>query len=130
MPRVLVLLLMFGVSTSVSAARAQTADSASQLIWQTASADMAGSPALATLPDSVRQRAGYQHWKGAVIGGGLGALGGLVLALAAHGQCADCASDPAPVVEVTVLGAGIGGAVGFLVGLASPRYRWVQTPQR
>jgi hypothetical protein len=26
---------------------------------------------------------------------------------------------------VTLVGAGLGGVFGFLVGLASPRYRWV-----
>ena len=41
-------------------------------------------PVLATVPDSIRVRAGYRHW--------------------------------------------FGGAFGFLVGLASPRYRWVPSP--
>jgi hypothetical protein len=77
------------------------------------------------LPDSVRQRVGYQHWKGGAIGAGLGALGGLALALAARGRCYDCSSDDVPVGKVTVVGAGLGGAFGFLVGLASPKYRWV-----
>jgi hypothetical protein len=81
----------------------------------------------ATIPDSIRQRVGYQHWKGAAIGGGLGALGGFVLALGAGGQCDDCSSDTAPIGKVTLIGAGIGSALGFLVGLASPRYRWVHT---
>lgn len=76
-----------------------------------------------TVPDSIRQRVGYQHWKGGAIGGG---LGGLVLALAAHGQCDDCTSDTAPVGKVTLIGAGLGGVFGFLVGAASPRYRWVR----
>ena len=84
----------------------------------------AASPAV-VIPDSFRQRVGYQHWKGAAIGGGLGALAGLALALAAHGQCDDCSSDPPNVGTVTLAGAGLGGALGFLVGLASPRYRWV-----
>ena len=78
-----------------------------------------------SIPDSVRVKAGYQHWKGAAIGGTLGALGGLFLALAAGGQCDDCTSDVAPAGQVTLIGAGLGGAFGFLVGLASPRYRWV-----
>lgn len=41
-------------------------------------------PRLPAVPDSSRQRVGYQHWKGGAIGAGLGALGGLVLALAAR----------------------------------------------
>lgn len=79
----------------------------------------------AVLPESVRRRVGYQHWKGGAIGAGLGALGGLALALAARGRCYDCSSDDAPVGKVTLVGAGLGGAFGFLVGLASPKYRWV-----
>jgi hypothetical protein len=80
---------------------------------------------LASVPDSIRWKTGYQHWKGAAIGGSLGALGGLALALLAHGQCDDCPSDTPPIGEVTLVGAGLGGVFGFLVGLASPRYRWV-----
>jgi hypothetical protein len=53
------------------------------------------------------------------------AFGGLVLALAAGGQCDDCTSNGAPAGKVTLIGAGLVGALGFLVGLASPRYRWV-----
>jgi hypothetical protein len=86
----------------------------------------AAPPAAVVIPDSIRQRAGYQHWKGAAIGGGLGALAGLALALAAHEQCSDCPSDSPNVGTVTLAGAGLGGALGFLVGLASPRYRWVR----
>ena len=130
MPRVAVLLLVLGLSPIAPAARAQTTDSATRLTRQTASATTVVSPALVTVPDSVRQGVGYQHWKGAAIGGGLGALGGLLLTLAAHGECADCTSNTAPVGKVTSIGAGIGGALGFLVGLASPRYRWVQTTER
>ena len=82
-------------------------------------------PPLASVPDSIRRKSGYQHWKGGAIGLGLGALGGLVLALAAPTECDDCTSDPAPAGKVTLVGAGLGGAFGFLVGLATPRYRWV-----
>jgi hypothetical protein len=32
-----------------------------------------------SVPDSVRLKVGYQHWKGAAIGGALGAVTGLVL---------------------------------------------------
>ena len=80
---------------------------------------------LASVPDSIRRKTGYQHWKGGAIGLGLGALGGLLLALAVPTECDDCTSDPAPAGKVTLVGAGLGGAFGFLVGLATPRYRWV-----
>jgi hypothetical protein len=80
---------------------------------------------LASVPDSIRRKTGYQHWKGGAIGLGLGALGGLLLALAVPTECDDCTSDPAPAGKVTLIGAGLGGAFGFLVGLATPRYRWV-----
>ena len=79
---------------------------------------------LVSVPDSIRRKAGYQHWKGGAIGLGLGALGGLVLALSAPTGCDDCSSDPSPAGKVTLIGAGLGGAFGFLVGLATPRYRW------
>lgn len=59
-----------------------------------------------SVPDSVRRKTGYQHWKGGAVGGGLGALGGLVLALAAPNSCADCASNSRPVGEATLIGAG------------------------
>jgi hypothetical protein len=80
---------------------------------------------LATVPDSIRRKTGYQHWKGGAIGAGVGALGGLVLALAVPHSCDDCSSDPSPTGKVTLIGAGLGGVFGFLVGLATPRYRWV-----
>jgi hypothetical protein len=80
---------------------------------------------LASVPDSIRRKTGYQHWKGGAIGLGVGALGGLVLALAAPTECYDCTLDSAPAGKVTLIGAGQGGAFGFLVGLATPRDRWV-----
>jgi hypothetical protein len=80
---------------------------------------------LATVPDSIRQKTGYQHWKGAAIGGSVGALAGLVLALSAPYECDDCTSTRRPVVKASLIGGGLGAAFGFLVGLASPRYRWV-----
>jgi hypothetical protein len=92
--------------------------------WTSLSAPRHLTP-LASVPDSIRRKTGYQHWKGAAIGGSLGAQGGLGLALLAHGQCTDCSSDTPPIGEVTLVGAGLGGVFGFLVGLASPRYRWV-----
>ena len=74
--------------------------------------------------DSVRQKVGYRHWEGAAIGGGVGAVAGLLLALAARRGCSDCPSDPS-VASTTFVSAGVVGAFGFLVGLASPKYRWV-----
>ena len=84
-------------------------------------------PQAVAIPDSVRRKVGYQHWKGAAIGGALGGVGGVVLALLARGACYDCSSDNSDVLEVGVIGAGLGGAFGFLVGAASPQYRWVRT---
>lgn len=83
---------------------------------------------LATLPDSVRRKVGYHHWTGAAVGGGVGALGGLLLGLAAHDRCSDCSADDPELGTVILAGAGLGGAFGFLVGLAAPKYRWVPAP--
>lgn len=77
------------------------------------------------IPDSVRRKVGYQHWKGAAIGGALGAVGGVVLALLVHAKCYDCTSDNPNVLEVGLMGAGLGGGFGLLVGAASPKYKWV-----
>ena len=74
--------------------------------------------------DSVRQKVGYSHWKGAAIGGAAGAVAGVLLALAVRGGCSDCGSDP-DVARTALVSAGVVGAFGFLVGLGSPRYRWV-----
>jgi hypothetical protein len=79
---------------------------------------------LLVIPDSIRRKVGYQHWKGGAIGGSVGALAGLALSLVAPTQCADCTSTDSDVLEATLIGAGLGGAFGFLVGAASPRYRW------
>jgi hypothetical protein len=75
------------------------------------------------VPDSVRQKVGYQHWKGGAIGGVLGAAAGLLLTAFPIG-CSDCSSRDAGVVRATFIGAGLGGAFGFLVGAASPKYEW------
>jgi hypothetical protein len=48
----------------------------------------------------------------------------MLLALAAKGSCYDCASNDPSVATVSAAGAGLGGAFGFLVGLATPRYEW------
>lgn len=87
------------------------------------------SPELTSVPDSVRQRVGYQHWRGAgigaAIGGAVGALTGAVLAEIT--QCSDCEPWSAGhgALVVGLLGVGTGGAVGFLAGLSSPKYEWV-----
>jgi hypothetical protein len=76
------------------------------------------------IPDSVRRKVGYQHWKGGAIGGSVGALAALLLGVLAPTGCADCTSTDSDKLEVTLIGAGLGGAFGFLVGAASPKYRW------
>ena len=75
------------------------------------------------VPDSVRQKVGYQHWKGGAIGGALGAVAGLLLSALPIG-CSDCSPHNSEVVRATFIGAGLGGAFGFLVGAASPKYKW------
>jgi hypothetical protein len=75
------------------------------------------------LPDSIRQKVGYQHWKGGAIGGTLGAVAGLQLSAFPVG-CSDCSPHDSEVVRATFIGAGLGGAFGFLVGAASPKYKW------
>ena len=127
MNRLLALLLLLGATLAIPTALAgQESLMRATAPLQPPEPVRTPAAALAALPDSVRQRVGFQHWKGAAIGGGIGALAGLALALGAHGQCADCSSDSPPAGKVTLLGAGIGGAFGFLVGLASPRYRWIK----
>jgi hypothetical protein len=76
-----------------------------------------------SVPDSVRLKVGYQHWKGAAIGGALGAVTGLVLSALPVG-CSDCSSTDSEAVKATLAGAGLAGAFGFLVGAASPKYKW------
>ncbi len=74
------------------------------------------------LPESTRQRVGYQHWKGAAIGSGSGALLGVLLIFGVRGSCSDCSLTSADFLKMSALGAGFGGALGFLVGLTSPKY--------
>ena len=85
---------------------------------------------LVTVPDSVRMRTGYQHWRGAAIGlaigGAVGALTGAVGG--AIGECDDCSRQPSAgngALTVGLIGAGAGGVLGFLAGLSSPKYAWV-----
>ena len=82
------------------------------------------------LPDSVRIKVGYQHWKGGAIGVAVGAGAGLLAAYAAHDSCEDCRSSGPDVSTTTLVGAGLGGVFGFLVGLASPKYAWVPSQSR
>ena len=126
MTRAAGLLVGLGIGLAVSSPALAQHQAGPRLAIQISVTPAPAATRMMTVPDSIRQRVGYQHWKGGAIGGGLGALGGLVLALAAHGQCDDCTSDTAPVGKVTLIGAGLGGVFGFLVGAASPRYRWVR----
>jgi hypothetical protein len=80
------------------------------------------------LPDSVRIKVGYHHWKGGAIGAGIGAAAGLLVAYAAHDSCQDCSSSGPATSTTTLVGAGLGGVFGFIVGLASPKYAWVPAP--
>jgi hypothetical protein len=80
----------------------------------------------AGIPDSVRLRIGYQHWRGAAIGTGVGAVLGGVLALVAGSGCADCTITTGDRAQAALVVTGAGGVVGFLAGLSSPRYVWVQ----
>jgi hypothetical protein len=81
-----------------------------------------------TLPDSVRRKVGYRHWRGAAIGGGIGAVLGTVLAFGVAGECADCTVTTWDRAEAALLVTGASSVVGFLVGLASPKYVW-ETPR-
>jgi hypothetical protein len=74
------------------------------------------------IPDSVRRKVGYHHWKGAAIGGVAGAAAGLLLGLRAGDSCLDVCRENVSDVSATLIGAGVGSAFGFLVGLATPRY--------
>lgn len=51
-------------------------------------------------------------------------MAGLLLGVAARFSCRDCPSDPS-LAATSLTTAGVMGAFGFLVGLASPKYRWV-----
>jgi hypothetical protein len=80
------------------------------------------------LPDSVRQKVGYQHWKGAAIGAGVGAVLGSALAFGLAGECADCTVTTWDRAKGALIITGASSALGFLVGLASPRYAWRPSP--
>jgi hypothetical protein len=74
------------------------------------------------IPDSTRRLVGYQHWKGAAIGASSGALLGALLGWRARSGCSDCNMTGSDVVKASLVTAGLGGAFGFLIGLASPKY--------
>jgi hypothetical protein len=86
-------------------------------------------PSGALLADSVRQKVGYQHWKGAAIGAGVGAVLGSALAFGLAGECADCTVTTWDRAQGVLLITGASSAFGFLVGLASPRYAWKLSPE-
>ena len=68
---------------------------------------------LQLIPDSIRRKVGYQHWKGGAIGGSVGALAGLVVSLVAPKHCDDCTSTDSAVPEATLIGAGLGARSVF-----------------
>ena len=76
------------------------------------------------LPDSVRQKVGYRHWTGAAIGAGVGAVLGSALAFGLGGQCADCTTTTWDRAQGALVITGASGVLGFLVGLATPKYVW------
>lgn len=85
---------------------------------------------LVTVPDSVRKRAGYQHWRGAAVGLAIGgAVGALTGAIAGGvSGCDDCSRQPTAgngALALGLIGAGAGGVLGFLAGLTSPKYVWI-----
>jgi hypothetical protein len=84
-------------------------------------------PTGVTVPDSVRQKVGYQHWRGGAIGGALGAVAGLLLSKYPIG-CRDCSPTGSDVIRGTFIMGGLAGAFGFLVGASSPRYEWRPAP--
>lgn len=81
-------------------------------------------PPAAAMPDSIRRKVGYQHWRGGAIGTVVGAVVGTALAFGASGRCADCTVTTGDRVRAAGLITGASGVLGFLVGLASPKYRW------
>ena len=81
-----------------------------------------------SVPDSVRKRTGYQHWRGAAIGLAIGGTLGALTGATRADQCDDCGRQPTATsraLTVGLIGAGAGGVLGFLAGLASPKYVWI-----
>lgn len=90
-------------------------------------ADWPGLPSqeLLSVPDSVRKRTGYQHWRGGAIGLAVGGALGALTGASWGDHCSDCGRQPSAALTIGLLGAGAGGVLGFLVGLTSPRYTWI-----
>jgi hypothetical protein len=81
-----------------------------------------------TMPDSVRQRVSYQHWRGGALGVAVGgAVGVLTGAVLLNGRCDDCSHQPSGALTGGLVGAGAGGLLGFFAGLASPKYQRIPT---
>lgn len=78
---------------------------------------------ISLIPDSTRRVVGYQHWKGAAVGATSGAVLGALLGLRARTGCSDCNMTGSDVVKASLVTGGLGGAFGFLIGLASPKYQ-------
>jgi hypothetical protein len=60
------------------------------------------------------------------IGGGLGALAGAIAG--GISSCDDCRQQPTMANGALyggLVGAGVGGVLGFIAGLGYPKYRWV-----
>ena len=104
--------------------------------WNAPSPGAAAVPAhaLVAVPDSTRVRSGYQPWRGAALGaafgGGLGALTGAIAG--GISSCDDCSQQPTAAKGALyggLVGAGAGSIVGFLVGLSSPKYRWIRASE-
>jgi hypothetical protein len=80
-----------------------------------------------TATDSTRVQVGYQHWRYAAFGAGLGGVIGALTGALVEGTetCDDCSSQHSAGHGALVgglLGAGLGGVFGFLTGLSHPKY--------
>jgi len=121
-PALLVLTLWTGLPRSATAQRQASFD---RWAGPMLAAPRPG-PQLVPVADSVRQRVGYQHWKGAAIGAGAGALLGTALAFGLMGECDDCTVTTWDRTQSALFFTGASSLFGFLVGLASPKYAWKQ----
>jgi hypothetical protein len=81
----------------------------------------------ASIPDSVRQRVGYQHWRGGALGLTIGAAVGVATGAILDGGCSDCGHQRSGALSAGLVGAGAGGLLGFFAGLASPKYKVIRT---